>query len=118
MRSQEYVSTDCKKGKPVRPKAGRVSKLSSWTALLVVHAAHAGHTAWTSRRFFFFRQFCHQSFSHQQQPGNRSPILQRGPSDFGRFDNTTRHTANVFILPHFVPNLTPTTLPSLPAQLV
>src|SRR5260370_24857319 len=65
-----------RKGKPVRPKARRVSKLSSWTALLVVHAAHAGHTAWTtSGRFVFFRQFCHQSFSHQQQPGNRSRIL-------------------------------------------
>jgi hypothetical protein len=64
----------------------------SWTALLVVHAAHAGHTAWTTRgRFVFFRQLCYQSFGHQQQPRNRSRILQRGSGYLGRVDDTCLH---------------------------
>src|SRR5215469_5288066 len=97
------VSDAAKKENPPSLKAGRVFEVFTWTAILVVHAAHTGHSTRTSScRFLFFWQFCYQGLSHQQQPGDRSRILERGSGHLGRVDNTSLDQVGVLVGRHIV----------------
>src|SRR6478672_451493 len=67
---------------------------------LVVHAAHATHTAATGRHtgaaLVFLRYFGHHGFGGDQESRNRGCILDRHADDLGRVDNTRRDQVDIF----------------------
>src|SRR6478672_11148802 len=67
---------------------------------LVVHAAHATHTAATGRHtgaaLVFLRYFGHHGFGGDQESRNRGCILDRHANDLGRVDNARRDQVDIF----------------------
>src|SRR5215471_18529056 len=65
----------------------------SWIGFLVIHAAHAPHTA--ARRHsggaLWFRSVGHHALGGDQEPSDRGGVLQRYSHDLGRIDNPGRH---------------------------
>src|SRR5271165_6732588 len=62
----------------------------SWS--LIIHTAHTAHATWRHARCTLgFRPVGHHCLGGDQQPRNRSGILQCHPHDLGRIDDPGRH---------------------------